>query len=183
MNPTPTTQKQGGVKGKPCRRHASLRIFLALCLCASVAMGGCAAANGTKASVPLNENITAGIAAAGAAAIKAEQEYEAGQIPQTATNRQIINALGTAYNDALETYRLYLNAASIYQNAQSVQLAACAPNAATTNLQIGGKPADCPGATSAATSAQAALGGAQTTFNLKAAAMAHATAAVTAISK
>lgn len=160
------------------KRH---RKFLASCLLASCFLTSCAGQNTVKA--PTNQNITAGIAAAGAAAIKAEQEYEAQKIPQTPANRTLINALGTAYNDAKDAYTLYLNALSIYQSAESVQLAACAPDAKTTGLQIGGKPADCPGSTAAASSAQAALGGALTTFNLKVAAMTNATAAVTAISK
>lgn len=106
-----------------------------MAICALVLFGlilslsGCAARNAkapTTASV--NQSITTAIADAGAVANQAKQEYESGQLPQTAAVRTAINDLGTAYNDASAAYVEELRARAAFQSAQIQQIAACKPS-------------------------------------------------------
>lgn len=153
------------------------RNFLTLCLCASVALTSCAAITPANA----NRDLTIGIASAGAAANAAEQEYQSGQIPQTPANRNAINTLGNAYNDARAAFLVVLTAESVYRGTQNMQIAACAPG--VINLQINGAPATCATATANATKAQAQLAADNAALTAKVAAMGTQTTQVNALAK
>ena len=152
---------------------------IAAILCLAFLLHGCAAA--TPAVV--NRDITTGIADAGTVAIQAEQMYQAKQIPQTTANRNAINALGAAYSDAKDSYGVFLTAEAVYNGAVSVQLAACSPAAAGTNLQVNGQPATCPAATASVGTARTQLTAAQTAYNAKITTLGTQTTAVQALTK
>jgi len=92
---------------------------------------GCAKKPITAASV--HQTITEAIADAGTVAILAEQQYQAGTIPQTATNRTLINDLGNAYNKAKDVYQDVLQAEAASRSASLRQLSACTPAAANSD--------------------------------------------------
>jgi len=121
---------------------------------ASFLLGGCAASKvATPASV--NQTITTVIADAGTVAISAEQQYQAGSIPQNETTRTAINDLGNAYEQAKKVYLQLLATETAFQQAQQAQLTACMPNASPAGATS--SVASCQAATSAATQAKVAL--------------------------
>jgi hypothetical protein len=142
-------------------------------------MHGCAAMKSPTAAT-VNQSITIAIADAGAAAIQAEAEYNAGTIPQTATSRKIINTLGNDYNDAKAAWIVYLQAVATVQAAQSQQITACAPPPAGTTPPASN---GCAAATTAASAAQANVTAAQVALDNKVSALTVDTNAVKAISK
>jgi hypothetical protein len=93
-----------------------------------IGMAGCSAQKPITAAT-VNQTITTAIADAGTVAILAEQQYQAGTIPQTATNRTLINDLGNAYNQAKTVYQQVLSAEAAANGATQAQIAACAPAA------------------------------------------------------
>jgi hypothetical protein len=144
---------------------------------------GCAAATTTS----VNRDITTGIADAGVTAITAEQEYQAGTIPQTPTARTVINDLGDSYNQAKAAWLLVLNAENAYRTAQNQQIAACTPvTSGSVAANPGSAPiatANCTAATKSATAAQAQVTQTQTALNTTVATMSTQTASVKAITK
>ena len=149
-------------------------------------MFGCAAMKSpTAASV--NQSITTAIADAGTVATQAEQEYQAGQLPQTAAIRTAINDLGTAYNDAKSAYILELQATAAYQGAQMQQITACAPPAPAGSAPTpaaGQTPSpECQTLTVAANARKVAADNAQAQLSEKVSAMVTKTSAVKALAK
>jgi hypothetical protein len=142
---------------------------------------GCAGQNAAQAPVPVNETVTEAIAAAGALANTAEEEYQAGQIAQTAAYRAAINTLGAAYTDARAAYLVLLNAEAAALVAQNTQQQLCAPAEAGQTVTIDGQPTTCATATTGAAAAQAKIATAQTTMTAKLTAMQTASAAVQGI--
>lgn len=112
---------------KPRKLFSSIATLL-LFFCG---IAGCAAQKPiTQASV--NQTITTAIADAGTVAILAEQQYQAGTIPQTATNRTLINDLGSAYNQAKDVYQDVLRAEALANSATQIQINACTPAVANS---------------------------------------------------
>jgi hypothetical protein len=103
---------------------------LALCFAASLLLSGCQKKPITAASV--HQTITEAIADAGTVAILAEQQYQAGTIPQTPTNRKLINDLGNAYNKAKDVFQDVLSAEAVARTTTQAQMNACAPAAANS---------------------------------------------------
>ena len=154
-------------------------LLSSLLLLASSIQIGCSA----RTVATAHQDITVGIASAGAAADAAEKEYQSGQIPQTDANRKAINALGNAYNEARSAFLVVLTAESVYRGAEAVQIAACAPGASATALQVNGAPATGPAATANVAGAQKQLDSANATLAAKVAAMGTQTAQVQALVK
>jgi hypothetical protein len=155
------------------------RVVLASCLLASCLVSGCAA----RTTATAHQDITVGIASAGAAADAAEKEYQAKQIPQSDANRYAINALGNAYNEARAAFLVVLTAESVYRGSQSVQLAACAPGAAATDLKVNGAAVTCAAATANVTKAKAQLESDNAALSAKVAAMGASTSKVQGLVK
>ena len=168
-----------------CSRKQNRHVLLAMPVMAllftlgvaslAVNLGGCSAITGTKAA-PVNQTVTTVIADAGTVAIQAEQMYQAGQIPQTATARTAINDLGAAYNDARAAWLAVLQAESVYRATVNTQLAACAPASAT-----GGGADACKTATAQASTAKVASDTANAALSTKISVMVSKTATVKAI--
>jgi hypothetical protein len=127
----------------------------------------------TAASV--HQTITTAIADAGTVAILAEQQYQAGTIPQTATNRTLINDLGNAYNKAKDVFQDVLSAEAAARSTTQMQINACTPAAANS--------AACDQATKNAQVATANAAAAQTTLTNTVNALVTQTSSVKAITK
>lgn len=123
----------------------------------------------------VNQTITTAIADAGTVAILAEQQYQSGVIPQTATNRTLINDLGNAYNRAKDIYQDVLSAEAAANSATQAQLTACTP--ATANAT------QCISATEAASAAQSAVTQKNATLQTTVNALVTQTGSVKAIAK
>lgn len=119
-------------------------------------LAGCAAQKPVTAAA-VHQTITEAIADAGTVAILAEQQYQSGTIPQTATNRTLINDLGNAYNKAKGVFQDVLAAEATARLATQSQLNACTPAAAAS--------AACDQATKNAQVAQANASAAQVTLS------------------
>jgi hypothetical protein len=156
---------------------AKKNVFAAVALAAFLTFG-CAASNVPKAG-KLNFTITTVIADAGTIAISAEQQYQAGQIPQNEYTRKVINDLGLAYNDAKQFYSLYLGAYAEYGTAQQKQIQACTPAGAGTTQTTDA----CTAATAASTAAQTKLSTSQVNLDSSVSALTTKTNAVKAITK
>ena len=125
----------------------------------SIWLGGCSVLN-TAQSAPANQTMTEIIADAGAAATSAEQQYQAGTIPQNEYSRAAINDLGNAYNDARAAYTAVLTAEIQYHAAVNTQLASCAPPAVSSSGATTAQPKtgpSCTDATAHATQSQTTL--------------------------
>lgn len=157
-----------------------------------LSLSGCAARSAkAPTTASINQTITTAIADAGAVANQAEQEYQAGQLPQTAVVRTAINDLGTAYNDAKAAYVVELQATAAYEDGQMQQIAACAPAqsglaptpvAATAPSTPSTAPsAKCQSLTVTANARKVAADNAQTQLNQKVSALTAKTSAVKAI--
>lgn len=137
-------------------------------------IAGCAAQKPiTQATV--HQTITTAIADAGTVAILAEQQYQSGTIPQTATNRTLINDLGNAYNKAKDIYSDVLAAEAAANSATQAQLAACTPSSANAT--------SCISATQSASTAQATLTQKNSTLETTVNALVTKTSSVKAIAK
>ena len=155
------------------------RKLLALVAGLAFLFAGCAASNLPKAA-QVNQTITQVIADAGTVAILAEQQYQAGTIPQTAAARTAINDLGAAYEDAKQVYSAVLTAERVLTSATTTQLAACSP--ATAN-GVAQSAVNCQQATTAATAAKTAADATQANLTASVNALVTKTAAVKAITK
>jgi hypothetical protein len=156
---------------------ATAFVCLLFALIASLLFTGCAARNVTAAQA--NQTVTMVIADAGTVAIAAEQQYQAGKIPQNVSTRTAINDLGIAYNDAKGVYLALLTAEATYNGNQLAQVTACQP--ASTQGGVVPDPAKCTAATQNATAAKAAADAAQITLTTSLNALSAKTAAVKAI--
>jgi len=134
---------------------------------------GCQKKPITAASV--HQTITTAIADAGTVAILAEQQYQAGTIPQTPTNRTLINDLGNAYNKAKEVFQDVLSVEAVARSTTQIQINACTPAAANS--------AACDQATKNAQVAQANASAAQATLSNTVNALVTQTSSVKVITK
>ena len=134
---------------------------------ASIAVCGCGPKTITAATA--NKSVSQVIADAGILAITAEQQYQAGTIPQTPAARSAINDLGSAYNQARQLFSAVLYAQATTNGATTTQLAACAP---------GGTAAACTDATAKVTAAQTVLNTSQAQLTVGIGALTAKTAAV-----
>jgi len=118
------------VRKNELRTAAILCFAIVVVVMGAAWLGGCAVTNPPSAAT-VHKTVTTVIADAGTVAIQAEQQYQAGTIPQTAEARNAINDLGNAYNQARQVWQQVLSAESAFRDATTAQLQACAP--ATTS--------------------------------------------------
>jgi hypothetical protein len=155
-----------------------LRKIFAVLAVAALSFTGCAPKNLPKAG-QANYTITTVIADAGTLAIQAEQQYQAGTIPQNEYTRKVINDLGIAYNDAKAVYSAYLSVYAEYATAQQKQIQACAPAGAGTTQTTD----NCAAATTSAGVAKTKLDTTQTSLDTSISGLTTKTNAVKAITK
>jgi hypothetical protein len=155
----------------------AVTLFLIVAVAVTLLFTGCAARNVTAGQA--NQTVTMVIADAGTVAIAAEQQYQAGKIPQNASTRTAINDLGEAYNEAKRVYTLLLTAEANYNGNQLAQVTACQP--ASTQGGVVPDPARCAAATQAATAAKSSADAAQVSLTTSLNALSAKTAAVKAI--
>jgi len=102
-------------------------LIVPLCLAGVFALLLLTVSCAPKTAATVNRDVTTVIAGAGAAANQAEAEYNSKAIAQTPTNRNAINTLGEAYNQARNAFITVLNAESAYRGAEQLQLIGCSP--------------------------------------------------------
>src|SRR5260370_40905453 len=97
-------------------------LIVPLCLAGVFALLLLTVSCAPKTAATVNRDVTTVIAGAGAAANQAEAEYNSKAIAQTPTNRNAINTLGEAYNQARNAFITVLNAESADRGAEQLQL-------------------------------------------------------------
>ena len=147
-------------------RKERLLLGAYICLVVLIALvlalfAGCAAQNLTG-TAKVHQTVTLSLGDACAIAVQAKAAYEAGTIPQTPTDRQVINDAGAACEDAKAAFVVVLQSETAYTNASTAEVTACGdPTSAQQSS------AACVSAKSAANSAKVNRDTAQATVSSK----------------